>query len=67
MSAVKSKSKINSVHNRLYNNKTPMMPKSNKKGMSRKSSIEGLFLPKIYSGNETDGAKPLGLGGAKNR
>ena len=40
-----------------------------KKGISRKSSIEGLFLPKIYSGNETDNnqAKGLGLSGAKNK
>ena len=57
LSAVKSKTKINSVNNRLY--KTPARVPG-KVGMSRKSSIEGLFLPKIY-GNEGSPAKGLGL------
>ena len=34
--------------------------------MSRKGSIEGLFLPKIYSGNESDNnVKGIGLSATK--
>ena len=34
--------------------------------MSRKGSIEGLFLPKIYAGNESDNnVKGIGLSATK--
>ena len=36
--------------------------------MSRKGSIEGLFLPKIYAGHESDNnVKGIGLNATKNK
>ena len=52
MSALKSKSKINSVNNRVY--KTPGGGSVAKKGFTRKASVEGLFLPQIYNDSDTN-------------
>ena len=64
MSAIKGN--INSVHNRLYKTPLNVMTKKTVSTISRKSSIEGLFLPKIYAGHESDN-KALGLGGKNKR